>query len=121
MSEDHRELETLDTEFAPDLVMTVTRQGRSFVLAPRPLPRFSKRLPLEDLDGPDRKWDGGLVGGRDAHPLEAFLAWRFEGWNRRFSIWHLYVNANARRHGLARAGSRSRSDRPGQEGGRDVA
>jgi ribosomal protein S18 acetylase RimI-like enzyme len=83
--------------------MTVTRQGRSFVLSPTPVPRFSKRLPLEDLDGPGRMWDAGLVGGRDGHTLEAFLAWRFEDWNGRFSIWHLCVNANARRHGLARA------------------
>ena len=40
--------------------------------------------------------------GPDGDRVVGFLALRWEGWNRRAAIWHLYVTRDARRGGIGR-------------------
>lgn len=101
--EDRAGVTALDTAFTSNAVMAVRQEGRAFHLTHTPVPMFTKRFELDDLDEGGRMWDDAIVGGRTDSALEAFLAWRFETWNRRLAIWHLYVAPPARRHGLARA------------------
>ena len=102
LPDDAAALRELDTSFTTDVVYEVVRAKDSFRLVPTGVtPPVTKRFPLDDLEGPARAWDSGHVavdGGR----VCGFLATRYEAWNRRLVVRHLYVDPSRRRRGIGR-------------------
>jgi len=93
---------TLDTTFTTDSVFDLTSTGDGFGLVERRLPEpLTKRLPLDDLSNPGHSWSHAFVaqaGGR----IAGFAAAGFEPWNRRLTLWHLYIRPDLRRQGVGR-------------------
>jgi ribosomal protein S18 acetylase RimI-like enzyme len=99
---DTAEIAAIDTSFVTARVYEVSASGETISLTPRDLATaITKRFPLEDLDNPDRPYDRGWVAVEDGR-FVAFAATAFEPWNRRLTLWHLYVDGPARGRGLAR-------------------
>src|SRR5271165_2503406 len=61
----------------------------------------TKSFPLQDLNREDRPWELGLVA-LDGDRICGFVAAGYQAWNRRLTIWHLYVDLPYRRRGIAR-------------------
>ncbi len=97
---DRASLECLDASFETDAVYRVALCGETFRVNLEPVPTMTKVFTIDDLARPG--WQNGWVaiaGGR----LVGFVASRYESWNRRVVIWHLYVDRSARRCGVGRA------------------
>jgi ribosomal protein S18 acetylase RimI-like enzyme len=62
---------------------------------------LTKRLPLDDLSAPDRAWSHAFVDDDDG--LTGFAAAGFTPWNKRLTLWHLYIRPDRRRSGIGRA------------------
>lgn len=93
---------TLDTSFTTDTVFDVEAPGDGFALRPRRLGApFTKRLPLDDLSNPERGWTHAFVAEANGR-LAGFAAAGLEAWNRRLTLWHLYVRPDLRRRGVGR-------------------
>jgi GNAT superfamily N-acetyltransferase len=92
----------IDTSFVTAQVYEVSASGETIALTPRDLAtQITKRFPLDDLESPDRPYDRGWVAVEDGRCV-AFAATAFEPWNRRQTLWHLYVDGPFRGQGLAR-------------------
>ncbi len=93
---------TLDTSFTTDTVFDLETSGDGFALRPRTLDApLSKRLPLDDLSSPHRSWTHAFVAEVGSR-LVGFAAAGFEPWNRRLTLWHLYISPDRRRQGVGR-------------------
>lgn len=99
---DGEALERLDTGLTTDRVYDVAVDDDGFHLRAHQVPPVTKRYPLEDWREPTPPWEVGWLAWREGRPV-GFAAVRFERWNRRLVIWHLYVDRPARRSGVARA------------------
>jgi ribosomal protein S18 acetylase RimI-like enzyme len=93
---------TLDTSFATRSVFDVRSTGDGFTLVERQLSEpLTKRLPLDDLSNPKRGWSHAFVAEADGG-LAGFAAAGYEPWNRRLTLWHLYIRPDLRRQGVGR-------------------
>ena len=93
-------LRALDTSFTTDRIYAVQATADSFTLAEKTIqPPIRKSFPLDDELGDDRLWQQGFVA-EDGVRLAGFAALRYEAWNRRAAIWHLYVAPAWRGQGL---------------------
>ena len=93
----------LDTSFTTDAIYKVRRTATGFELETQSVvPPLSKAFEIEDLDSDDRPWDKAFVAVLDGE-VSGFAAVGFKSWNKRLTLWHLYVQPGARRQGLARA------------------
>lgn len=100
---DHAAVARLDTSFTTDVIYGVRRTAMGFELETRSVsPPLTKAFEIEDLDSDDRPWDRAFVAVLDGE-VSGFAAVGFESWNKRLTLWHLYVQPGARRRGLGRA------------------
>lgn len=102
LPDDAAAIEAIDTSFTTDAVFDAEATGDGFALRERRLPRpLTKRFPLDDVRADDRPWSHGFLAEADGACL-GFAACGFERWNRRLTLWHLYVQPAARGRGVAR-------------------
>ena len=94
---------TLDTTFTTDTVFDLEASPDGFVLRERRLETpLTKRLPLDDLSSPERAWTHAFVAEAQGR-IVGFAAASFAAWNRRLTLWHLYIRPDRRRSGVGRA------------------
>ena len=101
--EDRAALLALDTSFTTDRGYRIERRAHSFALEEVSIaPSLRKSYPLEKeidslatFDWVQVASDGGAVVG--------LVAMKFESWNGRANLHHLYVAPSARRQGVGRA------------------
>lgn len=99
---DRQQLLSLDRSFATDHVYDVTRTDVSFTLEERQaVPSLRKEFALEYDLNEARAWEDGFVAEFDAE-IVGFVAWTHEAWNRRTTLWHLYIAAHYRGRGIGR-------------------
>lgn len=92
----------LDTSFSTDVVFAVARSETGLLLRETTLSQpLTKRFPLDDLDDPHRPWTFARLAIADGRVC-GFVAVGYQQWNRRLTLWHLYVHPNHRRLGIAR-------------------
>jgi ribosomal protein S18 acetylase RimI-like enzyme len=102
LPEDTEQILAIDRAFTTDAIYTVHRNGDLIALQLTPLTApITKCFPLDDLLKPDKPWEFATVALADAR-ICAFLAAGYQPWNRRLTIWHLYVDLPQRRRGIAR-------------------
>jgi ribosomal protein S18 acetylase RimI-like enzyme len=93
---------TLDASFTTAEIYTVYREndqmGLRLVKLSAPI---TKRFSLDDLDKADRPWEFAAAATADGR-ICGFIAAGYEAWNRRITIWHLYVDGHQRKQGIAR-------------------
>lgn len=95
-------LDGLDGTMTTHQAYVVTAGPDSFALHLKPVPMLTRRLVVDDWSSPDRLWERGWVA-EETGAVVGVLCTRYERWNRRLAIWHLYVDPEHRRQGLARA------------------
>lgn len=102
MPEDTEEIASLDTSFTTDKIYTAycnpDEMGLRLVTLNAPI---TKRFPLNDLSRQDRPWEFAAVAVADDR-ICGFIAAGHQDWNRRLTIWHLYVDSRQRNQGIAR-------------------
>ena len=102
LPDDADAIEAIDTSFTTYVTYDVEASGEGFVLRERSLASpLTKRFPLDDVRADDRPWSHGVLAEDGAECL-GFAACGFEAWNRRLTLWHLYVQGAARGRGIAR-------------------
>ena len=102
LPEDADQISALDRSFTTDSIYTAHRDGDQMALRLVALSTpLTKRFPLDDLGKQDRPWEAAAVAIADQQ-LCGFVAAGYQGWNRRLTIWHLYVAGSHRRRGIAR-------------------
>jgi len=102
LPEDRDALEQLDASIITDEICDIARERTGFVIQFVPVAPITKTYSVDDLATEQRLWEAGwvaFVGER----LVGFVATRYERWNRRLAIWHLYVDATLRGRGIARS------------------
>ena len=93
----------LDTSFVTDRIYAVQATATSFSLMEQVVsPPIRKTFPLDEELGDDRLWQQGFVA-ETGDALAGFVALRYEAWNRRAAIWHLYVAPAWRGRGIGAA------------------
>jgi len=102
LPDDEGPLRALDTSFTTDAFFEVVQVDDGFLLVELSLDGpVTKRFPLDDLDEAGA-WDTTRVAV-EGEALAAFLAAKWQRWNRRLVIQHLYVDAPYRRRGIGRS------------------
>ena len=92
----------IDTSFTTDSVFDVTASEDGVRLTLRPLAQqLTKRFPLDDLESTERPYDRAWAAW-DGERCVGFAATSYEPWNRRLTLWHLYVDPSQRRRGISR-------------------
>ena len=92
----------IDTSFTTDSVFDVTAAEDGVRLTLRALADpLTKRFPLDDLESPERPYDRAWAAW-DGERCVGFAATSYESWNRRLTLWHLYVDPSHRRRGISR-------------------
>ena len=103
LARDRIRLLALDTSFTTDRIYAVQATATSFSLMEQVVsPPIRKTFPLDEELGDDRLWQQGFVA-EAGDALAGFAALRYEAWNRRAAIWHLYVTPAWRGRGLGAA------------------
>jgi GNAT superfamily N-acetyltransferase len=103
LPQDATAIRGIDTSFSTDVVYDVETADFALSLQPRRLVApLRKRFPLDDLDDPKRPWSHAFVAEAETRCL-GFAAAGFEPWNRRLTLWHLYIVPAARGQGVGRA------------------
>jgi ribosomal protein S18 acetylase RimI-like enzyme len=102
LPEDAGQIKSIDTGFTTEAIYTAYRDGDLFGLRfTTLLEPITKRFPLDDPDSPDRPWEFAVVAVAGDR-ICGFLAAGYQVWNRRLTLWHLYVDRSERRQGIAR-------------------
>ena len=102
LPDDAQQIAALDRSFTTDSIYTVHCHGDQMALRLDTLSTpLTKRFPLDDLDMQDRPWEFAAVAIAGGH-ICGFIAAGYQGWNRRLTIWHLYVANSHRKRGIAR-------------------
>lgn len=102
LPEDAPGIGTIDTSFTTTQVYDVGVTPDAMQLSVKDLEApLTKRFPLDDLDSPERPYDHAWVA-LDDERIVGFAATSFEPWNRRLTLWHLYVSPSHRGRGIAR-------------------
>ena len=95
-------LAAFDTSFVTDRIYRVRRTPLSFALEEEPVdPPFRKTYTIDDLGAELKDMDQILVSelGRE---LIGFTGVKYESWNRRMTVGHLYVAPQHRKRGIGR-------------------
>ena len=101
--EDREPLLALDTSFTTDHVYRVVATGPSFVLEDTTIkPPLHKVYDLADDVDSLPQFDHVVVAEVDAR-IGGMAALKFDSWNRRAVLWHLYVSPACRGRGIGRA------------------
>jgi ribosomal protein S18 acetylase RimI-like enzyme len=99
--EDSEQIARIDSSFTTDTFYAAYHDGVNMNLRLTALQTpITKRFSLGDLDK-DRPWEFAIVAITDDQ-ICGFLAAGYQAWNRRLTIWHLYVDGTQRRRGIAR-------------------
>ena len=101
LPEDRAGVDRLDTSFTTSEIYAVVRDVRGFALERTKTALITKTYAVDDWQE-ERLWDMAWVACEE-NRIVGFAATRYEAWNRRLVIWHLYVDRGARRQGVARA------------------
>ena len=102
LKEDAEQIRQIDASFTTHEIYTAHRDGDQLRLQLIPLEvPYTKRLPLEALELKYRQWDFALVATAEGR-ICGFVAATYEGWHRRLTIWHIYVDSPRRKQGIAR-------------------
>jgi GNAT superfamily N-acetyltransferase len=102
LPQDAPAIAAIDTSFATDVIYDAVATGLGFELRERRLAApLTKRFPLDDLGDESRPWSQAFVAEQDGR-IVGFAAAAYEAWNRRLTLWHLYVDPPARGHGVGR-------------------
>jgi ribosomal protein S18 acetylase RimI-like enzyme len=98
LPQDADAVEALDASVETDAILAAIpgESGFEFLIMGD---RAVKRFPLEEVFAEDRPWEAGWVAIED-DAICGFAATAFEPWNRRLVLWHMYVDAHARRRGV---------------------
>jgi ribosomal protein S18 acetylase RimI-like enzyme len=97
---DAEQIVCMDVSFTTDTIYTAYRDGDQMGLRLTALQSpLTKRFPLDDLD--EGAWEFAMVATVEGR-ICGFLAARYQTWNRRLTISHLYVDRPQRRKGIAR-------------------
>ncbi len=100
--EDREPLLALDTSFTTDHVYRVVANGMSFVLEDTMIsPPLRKVYDLADAVDSLPQFDHVVVAEVDAH-IGGMAALKFDSWNSRAVLWHLYVAPAYRGRGIGR-------------------
>jgi ribosomal protein S18 acetylase RimI-like enzyme len=100
--EDLPALTTFDTSFTTDRVYRVIQTEGSFVLKEELVdPPLHKAYPLTNLVEKLQTMDYTVVANLDS-VISGFAAAKYEEWNRRVVLWHLYVAPQHRGQGIGR-------------------
>jgi ribosomal protein S18 acetylase RimI-like enzyme len=93
----------MDNSFDIDSVAVLEMRSGAVTWLPAPVgPRTKSRELIGELTDPESRWTVGSVAEIGARTV-GFCAAGFEPWNRRATLWHLYVDRPARRRGVGRA------------------
>jgi ribosomal protein S18 acetylase RimI-like enzyme len=99
---DAEQIVSMDVSFTTDTIYTAYRDGDHMELRLTALQSpLTKRFPLDDLDKQERAWEFAMVATVEGR-ICGLLAARYQAWNRRLTIPHLYVHRPQRRRGIAR-------------------
>jgi ribosomal protein S18 acetylase RimI-like enzyme len=96
---DEAAVRAIDTTFQSDRAYAVTRREDGLQLVLRDCAPRSKTLPFRLEEG---TWQHAWVA-EERDRLVGFAATRYESWNRRVVVAHLYVDVAARGRGIGRA------------------
>ena len=99
LPEDADAIAAIDTSFTSDAYYRIEKSEVSFRLVLTSCETFVKRFTVYDLRRDARPWDRAEVVVENGRII-GFVATEFQFWNRRLVLWHLYVDANARRRGI---------------------
>jgi ribosomal protein S18 acetylase RimI-like enzyme len=107
-SRDRAAVRALDRSYTTSTVYDVSRDAHSITLVERELPTpLTRTPPIDDeLDDDQPSWDVAWVAiptSPGSSGLLGFAASSYQRWNRRMAVQHLYVDAAARRLGIASA------------------
>lgn len=99
--EDVATLASLDTAFTTERIYRPVREAFSFrLIEERITPALWKRYDFQPADPEERRnWDYTVIAEEDGH-LAGFAAAQYVAWNRRVTLWHLYVMPTHRRRGV---------------------
>jgi ribosomal protein S18 acetylase RimI-like enzyme len=93
-------LSEIDSQFTTDRVIDVVRDGLSFRLGEKTLPEpLRKRYEWPTVESDEPQWDLA-VAAMNGNSAVGFVAIKYESWNRRANILHLYVDLNRRGVGI---------------------
>jgi ribosomal protein S18 acetylase RimI-like enzyme len=102
LPDDAAQIASMDISFTTDQVYTAERDGDQLALRLLRLATpVRKTFPLDDLCRLDRPWEFASVATVDER-ICGFIAAGYHPWNRRLTIWHLYVDSAHRKKGIAR-------------------
>jgi ribosomal protein S18 acetylase RimI-like enzyme len=97
---DAEQIVCMDVSFTTDTIYTAYGDSEQMGLRITALQSsLSKRFPLNDLD--ERAWEFAMVAAVEGR-ICGFVAARYQTWNRRVTISHLFVDRPQRRRGIAR-------------------
>lgn len=92
-------LAQLDTTFTTDMIFEVEKDPHSFRLVPKILEiPITKKYKIEFEDG-EQIWDRIIVA-QEKGDICGFLAYAYQDWNKRLSVWHFYVGPEQRKKGI---------------------
>ena len=102
MPEDAAAILQIDRSFSTDTIFTAYCDTHQMGIRLTPTDStVTKSFPLEDLSQEDRPWELAVVAV-DGDEICGFLAAGYQAWNRRLTLWHLYVDSACRGRGIAR-------------------
>jgi ribosomal protein S18 acetylase RimI-like enzyme len=102
LPQDAAGITAIDTAFTTRQVYDATASGDGITLRLRDLDApLTKRFPLDDLESDERPYDRAWVAV-DGESIVGFAATSYADWNRRLTLWHLYVDTPWRGRGVAR-------------------
>lgn len=92
-------LAQLDTSFTTDMIYEVEKDPHSFRLVPKILEiPITKKYKIE-FESEEKIWNKIIVA-REKGDICGFLAYAYQDWNKRLSVWHFYVGPQQRRKGI---------------------
>jgi ribosomal protein S18 acetylase RimI-like enzyme len=101
LPEDADAIAAIDASFTGYAYYRIEKNADGFRLALTPCEPFVKRFTVYDLRSDDHPWDRAEVAVENSRVI-GFVGTEFQFWNRRLVLWHLYVDASARRRGVGR-------------------
>jgi len=94
-------IRSVDTSFETAAILDVQSDRSGFRLVEKPVdPPVVKSFPLDDLDG-GQEWESAWLA-LDGGQAVGVVATQYERWNRRATVWHLYVSPSHRALGIGR-------------------
>lgn len=116
--DDAEALGALDTDFSTELIFRVLRTGRSFVLEEVDVdPPLHKAYQIRD-EARGVATNYWTQVASDTFGIVGLVAMRYEDWNRRAQLAHVYVATRARKRGMGRLLVEAASEEAGRRSAR---